>query len=185
MGVVRATWCILEFHTPWNISRVSGVAEATVVQFLCACRLCQMLAFGWLTIPESSVARVTWSILEFYTPSISLEWLKIESPNFVHGLVREVLVLWLQIVTQVGVVKVMWRLNFWGNNRKRCKTDIYLQWKTNRKSYMAYQMAATAATLNDLEGHSPVAGLFKCNPSNICASFYTISNDSVLAVPLR
>ena len=33
----------------------------------------------------------------------------------------------------------------------------------------------------DLEGHSPVAGLFKCNPSNICAAFYMISTDSVLA----
>ena len=39
---------------------------------------------------------------------------------------------------------------------------------------MAYQMAATAVTLNDLEGHAPVAGLIKCNPSNICAAFYTI-----------
>ena len=46
-------------------------------------------------------------------------------------------------------------------------------------------MAATAVTLNDIEGHSLVVGLFKCNPSNICASFYTISTDSVLAVPLR
>jgi len=44
---------------------------------------------------------------------------------------------------------------------------ILIQWKTNRKSYMGYQMAATAVTLNDLEGHSQVAGLFKCNPSNI------------------
>jgi len=42
-------------------------------------------------------------------------------------------------------------------------------------------MAATAMTLDDLEGHSHVAGLFKCNPSNICATFYTISTDSVLA----
>ena len=42
-------------------------------------------------------------------------------------------------------------------------------------------MSATAVTLNDLEGHSQVAGLFKCNPSNICAAFYTISTDSVLA----
>jgi len=50
---------------------------------------------------------------------------------------------------------------------------------------MAYQMAATAVTLNDLEGHSPVAGLFKCNPSNICAAFYTISTDSVLVVSVR
>ena len=49
---------------------------------------------------------------------------------------------------------------------------------------MAYQIAATAVTLNDLEGHSPVAGLFMCNPSKNCAAFYTISTDSVLAVPL-
>ena len=46
---------------------------------------------------------------------------------------------------------------------------------------MAYEMAATAVTLNDLEGHSQVLGLFKCNPSNICAAFYTISTDSMLA----
>ena len=32
---------------------------------------------------------------------------------------------------------------------------------------MAYQMAPTAVTFNDLEGHSPVADLFKSNPSNI------------------
>ena len=42
-------------------------------------------------------------------------------------------------------------------------------------------MAATVVTLNDLERYSSVAGLFKCNPSNICASFYGISTDSVLA----
>jgi len=49
---------------------------------------------------------------------------------------------------------------------------------------MAYQMAAMAVTLNDLEGYSHVAGLFKCNPSIICVAFYTISTDSVLAVLL-
>ena len=49
---------------------------------------------------------------------------------------------------------------------------------------MAYQMPATAVTLNDLEGHSQVAGFFKCNVSNIYAAFYTLSTDSVLAVPL-
>ena len=44
-------------------------------------------------------------------------------------------------------------------------------------------MAATVVTLNDVEGHLPVAGFFKCNPSNVCAAsaFYTISTDSVLA----
>jgi len=50
---------------------------------------------------------------------------------------------------------------------------------------MAYQMAATAVTLNDVEGHSLDAGLYKCNLSNICAEFYTISTDIVLAVPLH
>ena len=49
---------------------------------------------------------------------------------------------------------------------------------------MAYQMAATAVTLDDLEGHSQVGSLFKCNLSNICAAFDTISTDSVLVVPL-
>ena len=42
-------------------------------------------------------------------------------------------------------------------------------------------MVATAVTLNDLEGHSPLADVFKCNPSNICAASYTISAKSVLA----
>jgi len=50
---------------------------------------------------------------------------------------------------------------------------------------MAYQMASTAMTLNDLEGNSQVAILFKCNPSNIYTAFYTISTRSVLAVPLH
>ena len=44
---------------------------------------------------------------------------------------------------------------------------------------VCYQMAATAVTLNDLERHSSVAGFFKCNLSNICAAFYTISTDSM------
>ena len=50
---------------------------------------------------------------------------------------------------------------------------------------MAYQMAATAVILNDLEDHSAVAGLFKCNLSNICAAFYMISTDCTRTVPLH
>ena len=42
-------------------------------------------------------------------------------------------------------------------------------------------MAATAVTLNEFQGHLEAAGLFKCNPTNICAAFYTISADTVLA----
>jgi len=50
---------------------------------------------------------------------------------------------------------------------------------------MPYKMAATAVTFNDLEGHSQVSCLFRCNPSNICAAFYSISTDNVIAVHLR
>jgi len=39
---------------------------------------------------------------------------------------------------------------------------------------MPYEMTAMAVTLNRLEGHSPVTGLFKWNPLNICAAFYMI-----------
>ena len=46
-------------------------------------------------------------------------------------------------------------------------------------------MSATVVTLNDFEGNSQVASLFKCNPSNICAAFYATSTDSVLTVPLH
>ena len=47
---------------------------------------------------------------------------------------------------------------------------------------MAYQMVAMAVILNNFEGHSPVADVFTCNPSNTCAAFYTISTDIVLAL---
>jgi len=70
-------------------------------------------------------------------------------------------------------------------NISKTVLDRDLPWKTNRKSYITYQMTATAVTLNDLESFSQVVGLFKCNPSNICAAFYTTSTDSVLAVALR
>jgi len=50
---------------------------------------------------------------------------------------------------------------------------------------MAHQMAATAVTLNDLESNLQVAGLFKCNVSNMCAAFYTISTDNAHTVPLH
>ena len=39
-------------------------------------------------------------------------------------------------------------------SRQRYKTETYFQWKTNRKSYVAYRMAPVLVTLNGLEGHS-------------------------------
>jgi len=80
---------------------------------------------------------------------------------------------------QVGVVKVIWRLIFSQRSVNNSKTvqdrDLLTMEDCNRKLHMAYQMTATAVTLNDLEGHSQVAGLFEYNPSNIGAAFYTIS----------
>jgi len=46
---------------------------------------------------------------------------------------------------------------------------------------MAYQMAAMAVTLNDLEGDSQATSLFSCN---ICAAFYMISTGIVLTQSL-
>ena len=46
---------------------------------------------------------------------------------------------------------------------------------------MTCRMAPVLVTLNDFEDHSPVAGLFKCNSSNICVAFYQISTESVIA----
>ena len=54
-------------------------------------------------------------------------------------------------------ILIFWQLSV--NISKTVKIEIYLQWKTREKSYMAYQMAATAMTLNDLEGRSQVEGL--------------------------
>jgi len=47
-------------------------------------------------------------------------------------------------------------LKYWQasvNISKTVKIETYFQWKTNRKSYMANQMAQTLVTLNDPEGH--------------------------------
>ena len=59
---------------------------------------------------------------------------------------------------QVGVVKVTWRLHFLANKCSYLENGarqrhIYNGSKTNRKSYMVCQIAATTVTLNDLEGH--------------------------------
>ena len=51
---------------------------------------------------------------------------------------------------------------------------------------MTYPFVPYPMTLDDLEGHLPVAGLIKCNSTNICATFSTISTDMARrAVPWR
>ena len=60
--MVRATWRLLEFHTP-EISVERLKLESS--NFVC---LQAMSNVSLLIIPDRGVARVTWSILKFYTP---------------------------------------------------------------------------------------------------------------------
>ena len=62
----------------------------------------------------------------------------------------------------------------------RCSTKMAKHRNTQTTPHDS-RMAPVLVTLNDLEGHSPVACLFKCNPSNTCAAFYQISTNIVLA----
>ena len=54
--------------------------------------------------------------------------------------------------------------------------------KTNRKSYMAYQMAATAVTLNALKVIHRLLAFSNAIRRTSVIAFYMISTDSVLAV---
>ena len=51
------------------------------------------------------------------------------------------------------------------------KVDTLLLHTTNRKYHIAYRFVPFPMASNDLEGHPPVAGLFKRNLTNICATF--------------
>ena len=57
---------------------------------------------------------------------------------------------------------------------------------TNRKYHIAYLFMLFPMTLDDLEGHSPNAGLITCNSTNIFATFSTVLTDTARrAVPRR
>ena len=57
-----------------------------------------------------------------------------------------------------------------GRIKKWREIDTLLLHTTNRKYHMAYLFVPFPVTLDDLEGHSPNAGLIKCNSTNICAT---------------
>ena len=69
-------------------------------------------------------------------------------------------------------------------SKKWREIDTLLLHTTNRKYHMAYLFVPFPMTLDELEGHSPNAGLIKCNSTNICATFSTILTDTARrAVP--
>jgi len=79
----------------------------------------------------------------------------------------------LQAVTYTVKV-VVWK--------RWCKIDTLLLHTTNRKYRMAYQFVSFPVTLVDVDSHSPVAGLIKCNSTNICAIFHMVSTDTACRV---
>jgi len=59
-------------------------------------------------------------------------------------------------------------------SKKWLEIDTLLLHTINRKYHMAYLFLPFPVTSDDLEGHSPNAGLIKCNSTNICATFSTV-----------
>ena len=67
-------------------------------------------------------------------------------------------------------------------SKKWHKIDTLILQTTNGKYHIANRFVPFPMTLNDLEGHSPVAGLIKCYSTNICATFRTVSTDTARRV---
>ena len=64
-------------------------------------------------------------------------------------------------------------------SKKWCNIDTLLLHTTNKKHHMACRFVPFPVTLNDVEGHSPVTGLFTRNSTNIFATFCTASTDTM------
>jgi len=59
-------------------------------------------------------------------------------------------------------------------SKKWCKIDTLLLHTTNRKYYMAYQFVPYPMTLDDFEGHSPVARLINYNNRRIFVRHFAL-----------
>jgi len=72
--------------------------------------------------------------------------------------------------SRLGALKAVMYILKMVVSKKWREIDTLLLHTTNRKYHMAYLFVLFSVTLDDLEGHSPNAGLIKCNSMNICAT---------------
>jgi len=72
-------------------------------------------------------------------------------------------------------------------SKKWCEIDTLLLQATNRKYHTTYLFVPFPMTLENLEGHSPNAGLIKCNSTNNCATTFSmvLTDTARRAVPRR
>jgi len=59
-------------------------------------------------------------------------------------------------------------------SKKLCRIHTLLLHTSNKKYHIAYRFLPSPMTSGDREGHLPVAGLIKCNSTNICATSCTV-----------
>ena len=89
----------------------------------------------------------------------------------------------------MGVFNITWFLKFSWNKHSYVESGIRYSsscnGKSNRKWHVTFWEVLMSVIKNDLEGHSPLAGLVWCNLSKMCTLFYTFSCDLVLAWSLR
>ena len=70
-------------------------------------------------------------------------------------------------------------------SKKWWEIDTLLLHASNRKYHIAYLFVPFPMTLHNLEGHSPNAGLIKCNSTNIFATFRIVFTDMACRVVPR
>jgi len=85
-----------------------------------------------------------------------------------------------------AVLWISWISTFRQTPEKVVVSKKWREIDTNRKYHMAYLFVPFPVALDDVEGHSPNAGLIKCNSTNICATFSMVLTDTVRrAVPQK
>jgi len=100
--------------------------------------------------PEMSMVEGTWPTFQSWVFHHTLEQVKLGTSNLVYRLVvvssSVCMIAFWYITHKWGMFKVMWLLYLVSWKRYKIKTQ--LQWITNRKSYVAYQVTPTPKTLN-------------------------------------